>query len=81
MQTQDGMGWDGIGERAGLLLLTPSPLLVRDAAGTTRSLLVTRNLDDAQVWRCAVNWNARHVAVLPDGANFLGGYLARHLAD
>ncbi len=74
-------GWDQIGERAGLLVLMPSPLLARGAAGTTRSLLVTRNLDDAQVWRRAVHWNARHVVVLPDGANFLGGYLARHLAD
>lgn len=76
-----GPGADRIGDGAGLIVLVPSLALALAGGTKARALLVTRNLDDAQVWRRAVDWNASHVVVLPDGATFLGGYLARHLAD
>lgn len=74
-------GWDRIGDGAGLLVLVASLPLMLNGAAKARSLLVTRNLDDAQVWGRAVALNAGHVIVLPDGQAFLRGYLARHLAD
>jgi len=80
-QEDDDPGWERIGDGAGLLVLIPSLPVVLAGATKPLSLLVTRNLDDAQVGRRAVNWNAGHVIVLPDGGSFLGGYLARHLTD
>lgn len=80
-QHADNPDWDRIGDGAGLLVLVPSLPMLLSGAARPRSLLVTRDLDDAQVWQRAVSWNAGHVIVLPDGASFLGGYLARHLAD
>lgn len=59
----------------------PQPCAGPGGGTKARALLVTPNLDDAQVWRRAVDWNASHVVILPDGATFLGSYLARHLAD
>lgn len=70
-----------IAARAGVLLLLPSLDRVVTGGEPVRTIYLSRNMDDATVWRAAVNWRADHVVMVPDGESWLDGYLTRHLAD
>jgi len=74
-------GQADIAARAGVLLLLPSLDRIVTGGERAHTIYLSRNLDDATVWRAAVNWRADHVVMLPDGESWLDGYLTRHLAD
>ncbi len=63
----------------GLLLLVPAVGDVLTALGAASALLVGTDLDDAGVWRRAVEWRAAHVVMVPDGLVWLTERITAHL--